>query len=349
MKTPRFRRGALAVAALLPACSSIAADAPVTTGSVQDSSGDSSDEDESGDDDEDDEDPHGTAGTPDDDTSGGGDSSSGDPPAPSAGFPVCPEPLPPSWVLCEDFEGVDDLSKIFFEYQDGDGAFVLGDGDAASGRRSMRTIHRAGVEGAGWLSAAIGRNPAVYGDTPNAAADGDFQSIYWRFRVKTQAGWPDAGLGHLTSASVFASAEWTQAMVARLRSDGDNVVLLADPISCVEGDAVACVGFEDVNGQKGLGPLVGATPLFSAADADQWRCVEAHVVLNTPGAADGVFEFWVDGALENGAYDLDWRGTWADYGINLVTLENLWPGGAPTDLERSIDDLVISTEPIGCD
>ncbi|MBL8947739.1 MAG: hypothetical protein JNK45_31495, partial [Myxococcales bacterium] len=99
MKTPRFRRGALAVAALLPACSSIAADAPVTTGSVQDSSGDSSAEDESGDDDDED-DPHGTAGTPDDDTSGGGDSSSGDPPAPSAGFPVCPEPLPPSWVLC---------------------------------------------------------------------------------------------------------------------------------------------------------------------------------------------------------------------------------------------------------
>lgn len=335
--------------ALLPACSSIAAEAPVTTGSVQDSSGDSSADDETGDHDDQDDGPQGTGGAADDETTGGGDSSSTGAPAPSAGFPVCPEPLPPSWVLCEDFERVVDPSKVFFEYQDGDGAFVLGEGDAASGERSMRTLHRAGVEGAGWLSAAIGRNPAVYGESPNASADADFQSIYWRFRIKTQAGWPDAGLGHLTSASVFASAEWTQAMVARLRSDDDNVVLLADPISCVEGDAVACAGFEDVHGQKGLGPLVGATPIFAAADADQWRCVEAHVALNTPGATDGVFEFWVDGALENGAYDLDWRGSWADYGINLVTLENLWPGGAPADLERAIDDFVISTEPIGCD
>lgn len=328
---------------LLIACSSTAS-AP--TGADDGSSGEASTD---GGDGIGDEQGHETSSSGDHDDPGTTSTTTGGALPPSAGYALCPDPLPESWVLCEDFEEVEDLSKVFFEYQDGDGAFVLGAGDAASGERSMRTKYHKGIEGAGWLSAAIGANPVVYGDRPNAAAGGNFDAIYWRFRVKTQAGWPDVGLGHLTSATVLASSEWTQAMVARLRSDGDNVVLLADPISCIEGGAVACAGFEDTMGQKGLGGLVGATPIFSEAAADQWHCVEAHVALNTPGAIDGVFEFWVDGALENGAYDLDWRGTWGEYGINLVTLENLWPAGAPADLERAVDDLVISTAPIGCD
>jgi hypothetical protein len=344
---PRFGLGA-APLLLLAACSSPADDSSAPTGQAYDSSSDSP----GGEDDEatgaadvdassssDDGDEPDTSGT----TTGGA------PPPPSAGFPVCPDELPTGWVLCEDFEGIDDPAKSFFEFQGGDGAFVLGTGDAASGERSMRTKHRAGVEGSGWLSVAIGRNPVVYGDRPNAAADGNFQEIYWRFRVKTQAGWPDIGLGHLTSATVLASSEWTQAMVARLRSDGDNVVLLAEPTSCIEGESVSCAGFDDAMGQKNLGGLVGAKPIFASAAADEWHCVEAHVVLNTPGDSDGVFEFWVDDELENGAYTLDWRGSWDAYGINLVTLENFWPGGAPVDLERAIDDLVISTAPIGCD
>jgi len=284
-----------------------------------------------------------------DDTAGAGTTGS-NPIPPSAGFATCPDPLPPDWLLCEDFERLEDPSKRFFEYQDGDGAFVVGVGDAASGERSMRTTYRAGVEGAGWLSAAIGDNPAVYADVPNVAPSERFDAIYWRFRVKTQAGWPDAGLGHLSSASIFASAEWTQAMVARLRSDDDDGTLLrAEALSCIDGDAITCHGFEDAARQTLLGGFVGDTPIFSEPDADTWRCVEAHVVLNTPGARDGVFEFWVDGALESGTYDLDWRGQWAEFGINLVTLENLWPGGAHVDLERAVDDFVISTAPIGCE
>ncbi len=345
---PRFGLRAAPLLLLL-SCSSTALAPDGATGSQDDSSGAASSDSNQGGDDEVGAQSGSSGEAGDAEVSTGGDATTGGAPPPSAGFAVCPESLPASWVLCEDFEHVDDPAKVFFEYQDGDGAFVLGIGDAASGERSMRTKYRSGVEGGGWLSVAIGENPVVYGDRPNAAAEDDFQAIYWRFRVKTQAGWPDVGFGHLTSATVLATSDWTQAMVARLRSDQDSVVLFADPITCVAADSVACAGYEDVAGQKGLGGLSGATPIFAAEAADQWHCVEAHVALNTVGASDGVFEFWVDGALENGAYDLDWRGTWADYGLNLVTLENLWPGGAPGDLERAVDDLVISTEPIGCD
>jgi hypothetical protein len=262
---------------------------------------------------------------------------------------MCPHPLPDAWVFCEDFETMANPAATFFEYQDADGAFVLDEGDAASGVRAMKARYAEGVEGAGWLSVAFGRNPIVYGNTPQASADRDFQSIYWRVRVKMEEGWPDVGPGQLTSATAFASENWQQALVARLRSDGEDPTLLAEPISCIVDGAVACEAFEDADRQKDLGELVGPTPLFSADASGSWHCVEAHVALNTPGAVDGTFEFWIDGELQNESHALDWRGSWTEYGINLVTVQNLWPGGAPMDLERWFDDLVISTEPIGCD
>lgn len=293
-------------------------------------------------------DPGGTTGDEphEESSSDGGDS--GAPPVPGEAKP-CPDDLPESWLFCEDFEAITDPAATFFEYQDADGAFVLDESGGASGVRAMKATYTEGNEGAGWLSVAFGANPIVYGNSPQVAGDQNFQSIYWRLRVKMEDGWPDVGPGQLTSATSFASADWQQALVARLRSDGDDVVLLAEPISCIEGGAIACAGFDDVGRQKELGGLAGAMPLFSAEQSGKWHCVEAHVALNNPGVPDGVFEFWVDGELQNESHELDWRGTWVDYGINLVTVQNLWHGGAPKQLSRWIDDLVISTEPIGCD
>jgi hypothetical protein len=256
--------------------------------------------------------------------------------------------LPPEWVFCADFEDVTDLAETFFEYQDADGAFVPVEGDAASGLRSMEATYAEGVEGAGWLSVAFGRNPIVFGAAPHYAEGSDFQEIYWRLRVRTEPGWPDIGPRHLSRAAAFAAEDWLQAMSARLRSEGDGTVLVADPTSCVAGDTVACSAYEDAS-ERSLGALAGAFPLFSSKESGEWHCVEAHVVLNTPGLADGVLEFWIDDELQNTRSDLDWRGSWTGFGLNLVTIENRWTGGAPKELRRRVDDLVISTAPIGCD
>ena len=51
--------------------------------------------------------------------------------------------------------------------------------------------------------------------------------------------------------------------------------------------------------------------------------------LNTPGVSDGVFEFWVDDELQNSSHDLDWRGTWTEYGLNLVTVQNSGTAARP--------------------
>ncbi len=278
-----------------------------------------------------------------------GSDDAGDPPSVGK-FARCPVTPPEPWIYCQDFELEGSVVGEFFDYQDGDGSFVPTHDGAASGITAMRATYHGGEPGAGWLSVAFGRNPIVYGRQPAVAGESDFQAIYWRLRVRTEQGWPDVGPGALAEVTSFAAKDWGQAMVARLRSHPDEgTTLFGEAVTCVEGDTVACSGLDDPSGLRELTPLEGDFPLFSAAESGIWHCVEGHVALNTPGVTDGVFEFWVDEQLQGSRTDVDWRGGWSDYALNLFTLRNFWPGGAPKDLIRDIDDLVLSTERVGCE
>ncbi|HHK41020.1 MAG TPA: hypothetical protein ENJ50_01265, partial [Planctomycetaceae bacterium] len=195
-----------------------------------------------------------------------------------------------------------------------DPSFHVIDTEAASGSRSVEVRWEQGQIGAGGLKVAFGRNPAFYGSGTHYRPNEDFDEIYWRMRVKHQPGWPDIGPDKLSRATMMVAKDWSQGMIAHLWSQG--VVLIGDPASCVTGGMVNCVGYNDFEQLDWLGWLVGVTEIFSAVDSGQWRCVEGHVVLNTPGVSDGVFEFWIDGQAEAVATDLDWRGTYTDYGIN---------------------------------
>jgi hypothetical protein len=107
------------------------------------------------------------------------------------------------------------------------------------------------------------------------------------------------------------------------------------------------VKYNDFDHLHWLGLRNGVTPIFSTAESGRWVCVESHVELNTPGASDGVFELWVDGVSEAARNDLDWHGTWNEYGINAVFLENYWNTGSIKRQVRWFDDFIISTAPIG--
>lgn len=278
-----------------------------------------------------------------------GGESGGEQPAPDAGpFEVCPDTLPEGWIFCEDFEAFGDPSKVFFDYVDAEGNFAPTDEGGASGVGSMKAHYREGVEGAGFMSVSFGNNPINNAGRPGYRDGDKFDEVYWRFRVRMQPGWPDSGPYNLSRISAFAQEDWGEAMVASVASADADVTLRATAASCVHNDLVECEGI-DADALVPLGSLSGNTPVFSAARAGQWQCVEAHVKLNTPGEADGVFEFWVDGELEAGRAGMDWRGSWAEFGLNLLSIENFWVGGAPADLDRWFDDIVISTDPIGCD
>ncbi len=261
----------------------------------------------------------------------------------------CPDPLPADWIFCEDFEDLVDPADRFFEYNDGGGRFVLADDAAYSGDWSMRATFEPGVEGTGWMSVAFGVNPAVYGGKPHIDPNGTYEEIWWRLRLRMEPGWPDVGPAKVTRATSIAKDDWGQAMIAHLWSAGSDVTLLGDPASCVQGGVVVCNGYNDFANLSWLGQMNGTSPLFSSAWSGTFHCIEGHVRLNTPGASDGVFEFWIDGNLENARNDLDWRGTYEGHGINLVSFENYWNGGPPATLQRWIDDVAIATVPIGCD
>lgn len=287
------------------------------------------------------------------DTGGDEDTGGMEPPPPPPGdddgtFARCPRPMPGAWVFCEDFETITDPNEVMLDYQGLDGAFTLVDEIGASGTRSMQAMYREGEEAAGWMVLSFGASPIDYGDRPTHAPDGSFQEIYWRLRIKMEPGWPDIGPGALTRTVSFADANWSEAVVASLRSAGEDVVLEGVPSTCVAAGQVACSGFDDA-GLESLDSMLGRTPIFSEEESGRWHCVEGHLRLNEPGAADGVFEFWVDDVPQASRTDLDLRGQWDDYGINGVVIENLWPGGAPGPWRRWIDDVVVSTEPIGCE
>ena len=75
---------------------------------------------------------------------------------------------------------------------------------------------------------------------------------------------------------------------------------------------------------------------------------EYRVRLNDAGASNGTFEAWIDGTPDVSKSNLNWVGSYADFGINVLNLSNYWNDASPTAQERYFDDLVISTQPIGC-
>jgi hypothetical protein len=288
-----------------------------------------------------------------DPTDGSGETGEGEPLPPPPGdddgtFAGCPAALPEGWVFCEDFEVIADPREVVLDYQDGGGAFVLVDGIGASGSRSMEVSYRPNLEGSGWMVLSFGATPIAIDGRPTYAPEASFQEVYWRMRVKSEPGWPDLGPGQLTRTVSFASDDWSEAVVAHLRSAGSDVYMEAVPVTCVSGTDVACAGYDDEASLEPLGAMVGPTPIFSEALSGQWHCVEGHLRLNTLGAADGALELWIDDELQASRSDLDLRGSWDAYGINALVIENLWPGGAPLPLRRWIDDVVISSAPIGC-
>ena len=254
----------------------------------------------------------------------------------------------PDWLFCDDFESTEPLIAPgrYFEYGDDDGNFIPLEGAGIHGSRGMRVKWETGQVGAGGFKLGFGRTPNPYMDR-GIHSDEDFREVYYRMYVKHQQGWRGSP-AKLSRATVFTSADdWSQAMIAHLWSDAQER-LLVDPTSCVDTDTVICEGYNDFSRLQWLGNRSGKTAIFSTEDSGRWRCVEAHVRLNDPGEANGVQEFWIDGALEARRDQLDFVGSYTEYAINGIFFENYWNDGSPVEQERYFDNIVVSTSPIGC-
>ena len=271
-------------------------------------------------------------------------------PIPSAFGGECQnwQTLHPEWVFCDDFEDGTPLVRQgrYFEYDNNDGDFIILDGVGFNNSKGMRALWQEGEVEAGGLKLGFGRNPSSYmnkGIRPNE----DFREIYYRMYLKMQDGW-QGDPAKLSRATIIAASDWSQAMIAHLWGDG-KYHLLVDPVRCVdENNNVKCIGYNDFAHMDWLGYQSGITPIFDSEHDNRWFCIEAHVRLNDPGQSNGIQEFWIDGQLEARREGLNFVRSYTSYGINAIFFENYWNSGSPKQQERYFDNIVVSTQRIGC-
>lgn len=252
------------------------------------------------------------------------------------------------WIWCDDFEQ-DRLSK-YFEYDNPGGNFVRVAGAGKDSSVGMRGHFLAGANTAGDLHLAVGRTPSSYmkavGDTTKV-----YREIFWRMYVRVQAGWKGGAHDKLSRALIFGTGGFAEAIAAHVWGGDvpDTNRLILDPASGVDaGGNLITTGYNDPN-LVYLGQASTVTPIFDAAHVGNWYCVEAHVKLNTSGLSDGVFELWINNTLEASKTGMNWVSSYSAYGINAVYFENYWnTPGAPQAEDRFFDNIVVSTQRIGC-
>lgn len=256
--------------------------------------------------------------------------------------------LHPEWIWCDDFET--DKTISYFEKT---GPFNRTAGVGLSGSYGMQSRWTSGVSDGGSLKLAFGLTPPGSGINPPAGVDSTtkFRDIYYRVYLKSQADWVSGAdrSSKFTRATSFVATNWSQAMIAHVWSGGTNNNFLSlDPASCVTGSTVQCVGYNDFAHLAWRGVVNGTTAVFISPNAGTWNCIETHVRLNDAGLSNGVEEFWVDGHLEASSTNLNFIGSYSAYGINAILFENYINNGSPQAQSRYWDNLVVSTQRIGC-
>ena len=253
------------------------------------------------------------------------------------------------WIWCDDFE--QDRLSSYFEVDNAGGSFARATVVGRDGSYGMRARFAAGQSNAGGLHLAFGRTPQSY-FRPVDAGTANYREIYWRMYVRHQAGWVGGGGDKLSRAMIFASnSSWAQAMFAHVWSGSapNQNYLMIDPASGTDAaGTLKTTQYNDFANMRWLGAARSATPLFDGSQVGQWYCVEARARLNDAGQSNGVFQMWINGALEAERTGLNWVGAFNAYGINSIYVENYWNAGSPAAQERYFDNIVVSTQRIGC-
>ena len=254
------------------------------------------------------------------------------------------------WIWCDDFES--DRLSSYFEYDNAGGDFVRAASVGRNGSYGMRARwSTTGQVGAGSLHLAFGKTPDPTTFRPVDAGTLVYRDIYWRMYVRTQPGWTGGSAVKLSRAIAFANANWAEAMIAHVWGDDASAspYLDLDPVrgTDVSGNLLTTT-YNDFNNFTWLGLVHGSRPLFANNQAGNWFCVEAHAKLNDAGQSNGVFETWINDTLDARASGLNFLGSYSAFGINAVFFENYWNAGAAQPEERYFDNLVVSTQRIGC-
>lgn len=240
-------------------------------------------------------------------------------------------------IFCDDFESADlttNLNKrpgwdIASGCAPGCSGFGLASDQAFQGTKSLKMVYPAGDGGAAFGNQYF---PAVSGP------------IYVRYYSRWSANWVWSGVATKSSLIVAQGSDWQWYLFndlwgqGRLPSVMRNNVGSEVPGTC---EGVPPGAIDTVN----CYPNVGARINFQG---ERWYCMEAEVIPNTLGQANGRYRAWIDGALVADHSGLLMRTT--NTGITQFMLSGYWNSGANTHptMARWTDNIVISTQRIGC-
>ena len=251
------------------------------------------------------------------------------------------------WIFCDDFE--QDRTSKYFETDSVGTAFTRVAGVGKDGSYGMKGHFTTGAQVAGDLHLAFGKTPSSYMKSGTGDSTTKYREIYWRMYVRTQNGWVGGAHDKLSRALILATSGFAEGMAAHVWAGDppDTNYIILDPASGIDaaGNLVS-TGYNQ--GLTYLGQGHTSTPIFDAAHVGAWYCVEAHVKLNDSGVKNGVFELWINSNLEAQETTLNWVSSYSAYGINAIYFENYWNAGAPVAEDRFFDNIVVSTQRIGC-
>ncbi|MEX2375115.1 MAG: putative Ig domain-containing protein [Dehalococcoidia bacterium] len=253
----------------------------------------------------------------------------------------------PAWIWCDDFD--ENRLASYFEVNDAGGSFTREAAVGVDGSYAMEGAFEAGQTNAGDLKLAFGSNGAQSYAQPVDGGVLEYRDVYWRMFVRTEAGWTGGGGDKLSRGMVLANESWGQAAIGHVWTPSGGANLMIEPVRGTdEAGNLLATTYNDFSNFAWLGSAQGTTQLFSDANANRWFCVEAHMRLNDAGLSNGEFEFWVDGNTEARRTGLNWLGAYDAHGINAIFFENFWNEGSPATQSRYFDNIVVSTERIGC-
>jgi hypothetical protein len=296
----------------------------------------------------------------------------------------CARPRP-AWLACEDFESGGDGWSAWFAgspwvecngcpngRNDPDRIRLTNElGVAHSGAWAL---HLPGAAEAGYQGASLTYRTCAAEKRPGCRLDG-YEQMYLRAWVRLA---PDHDYVHhfLEVAGTRPHAYWESDGNAGCRPDGQRWAgttldfqpgtralhfytyfpgMRCDSGRYCSGDYVAelctqCAGknMPCTNGPECCWGNHFAPDPPVVLPRDRWVCLELGMGLNTPGEADGWMEFWVDGQSAHRVDGMHWRDD-PTLQLNKAWLQHYIASGDTTRSQQIwFDDVVVSTEHIGC-
>jgi hypothetical protein len=229
----------------------------------------------------------------------------------------------PAWFWCDDFETQHDITVDYDDYSTN--GFSVTTIDPFQGSYSLRQHYEQGQVEAGWIS-------KFYCDTLSSDYGPCHDTLYMRWYHKFEPGFE--GLPPKMARITSIGAGWDKRF--GVHHWIENNVIVADVHAQFSSQA------------NDAGWLATAYSNFDFRQhIGEWVCLEMMVKKNTPGQSDGAYIFWANDTVIINRSDVDLVGS-TSYNFNNAMLDAHWNDGSPKAQNRYYDNLVISTERIGC-